>query len=83
MVKLRFQFEMGLSAAVGFEVVGIEAVFLAVLEEIMEEGKAFVLRSQTKQKTHHSFIIIIIILFCSAIQVRIMTFIQLFFTRKS
>lgn len=28
MVKLRFQFEMGLSAAVGFEVVGIEAVFL-------------------------------------------------------
>lgn len=30
MVKLRFQFEMGLSAAVGFEVVGIEAVFLAV-----------------------------------------------------
>lgn len=80
MVKLRFQFDMGLSVAVGFEVVGIEAVFLAVLEEIMEEEKAFVLRSQTKQKTHHCFFIII--LFCSAIQVRIMTF-QFFFTRKS
>lgn len=48
MVKLRFQFDMGLSVAVGFEVVGIEAVFLAVLEEIMEEEKAFVLRSQAK-----------------------------------
>lgn len=50
----------------------------------MEEGKVFVLRSKTKQKTHHSFIIIInSILFCSTIQVRVMTFTPFFYTRKS
>lgn len=50
----------------------------------MEEGKVFVLRSKTKQKTHHSFIIIInSILFCSTIQVRVMTLTPFFYTRKS